>query len=56
MSEFLGENWLVILVVGLFAAAFIFLRTPADELASASEFEGLVSGGTPTLVEFFSNT
>jgi len=56
MGKFLSENWLAILVVSLFVGAFIFLRTPADSLASASEFDALVSGGTPTLVEFFSNT
>lgn len=55
MGDFLSENWLAVLVVGLFVAAFIFLRTPADELASASEFDTLVSAGKPTLVEFFSN-
>lgn len=56
MGDFLSENWLVVLVIGLIVGAFIFLRTPADTLASTGEFDSLVRDGTPTLVEFFSNT
>jgi hypothetical protein len=56
MGEFLSENWLVIVVVGVFVAAFIFLRTTPDELASEAEFAALVTSGRPTLVEFFSNS
>ena len=56
MGDFLSENWVVVLVIGVVVAAFVFLRTPADEIASVSEFDALVSSGTPTLVEFFSNT
>ena len=56
MGDFLIDNWLVVLVIALIVGAFIFLRTPADTLASTGEFDALVSRGTPTLVEFFSNT
>ncbi len=56
MGRFLTENWAVILVIAVMAGAFVFLRTPGDKLASTSEFDTLVSSGTPTLVEFFSNT
>ena len=43
MGSFLSENWIVVLVVALLVGAFIFLRTPADKLASAGEFATLVS-------------
>ena len=56
MGRFLAENWAVILVIAVTAGAFIFLRTPGDKLGSSGEFDTLVSSGTPTLVEFFSNT
>lgn len=56
MRNFLRENWLVILVIAVMVGGYIFLRTPGDELASTAEFEAQVSGGTPTLVEFYSNT
>jgi hypothetical protein len=35
---------------------YLFLRTPGDELASTAEFDARVTAGTPTLVEFYSNT
>jgi hypothetical protein len=56
MGNFLSENWVVVLVVVLLVGAFIFLRTPADTVASVGEFATLVSAGRPTVVEFFSNT
>jgi hypothetical protein len=56
VRDFLSGNWLVILVVGVILAAFIFLRTPADKFASTGEFDTLVRSGAPTVVEFFSNT
>jgi hypothetical protein len=56
MKRFLRENWLVILVVVVMVAGYTFLRTPGDDLASTAEFDAIVSDGTPTLVEFYSNT
>ena len=56
MKRFWRENWLVIVVTTLIVGAFLFLRTPGDELASAAEFDLQVASGTPTLVEFYSNT
>ena len=56
MKRFWRENWLVILLIAAMVGGFAFLRTPGDELESTASFDAQVSGGTPTLVEFFSNT
>ena len=56
MKRFWNENWLVILVIVLMVGGYLYLRTPGDRLASTAEFDALVTSGTPTLIEFYSNT
>ncbi|MFO7743418.1 MAG: hypothetical protein R6X31_14020 [Anaerolineae bacterium] len=56
MKRLLRENALTILIIALAVGGYAFLRTPGDDLASTAEFDALVSAGTPTLVEFYSNT
>jgi UPF0716 family protein affecting phage T7 exclusion len=56
MQRFWGENWLVILVIAAMVGGYLFLRTPGDEVASTAEFDAQVTGGTPTVIEFYSNT
>jgi hypothetical protein len=56
VRHFLRENALVIIVIAVMVGGYLFLRTPGDELASTAEFEAQVTGGMPTLVEFYSNT
>jgi hypothetical protein len=56
MKRFLRENWLVILVIGGMVVGYLLLRTPGDVMASTAEFDTLVTGGTPTVLEFYSNT
>ncbi len=56
MKRFWRENWLVIAVIAVVAGGYLFLHTPGDELASTVEFDAQVTSGTPTLVEFYSNT
>ena len=56
MKRFWRENWLVIAVIAVMAGGYLFLRTPGDDLASTAEFDAQVTSGTPTLVEFYSNT
>ena len=46
----------MILVIAVMVGGYLFLRTPGDELASTAEFDAQVTDGTPTLVEFYSNT
>ena len=50
------ENWLALLLIGALVGGYLLLYTPGDQLESTREFDGLVSGGSPTLVEFFNNT
>lgn len=56
IRRFWRENWLVVAVIAVMVSGYLFLRTPGDNLASLAEFEAQVTGGTPTLVEFYSNT
>ena len=56
VKRFWKENWLVIVVITLMVGGYLFLRTPGDEMTSTAAFDAQVTGGTPTVVEFFSNT
>ncbi len=56
VARSLRQNWLVLLVVGALAAAFVVLRTPASAVASVSEVDAILTSGQPTLLEFYSNT
>ncbi len=56
MARFLRQNWLFLLVIGVMIAAYLLLRTRGDKLPSTAAFDTQVSGGTPTLVEFYTNT
>jgi len=56
MQRVLRENWLTLLVLTLVIGGYVFLRTPGDDLATTAAFDERVSGGRPTLVEFYSNT
>jgi hypothetical protein len=56
MKRFWRENRLVLLLIAVMVAGYVFLRTPGDELASTSTFDAQVSNGVPTLIEFYSNT
>ena len=56
MKRFWHENWSVIVVIAVMVVGYLFLRTEGDELVSTAEFDAQVTGGMPTLVEFYSNT
>lgn len=56
LNHFWRENWSVILVIAVMVGGYLFLRTPGDELVSTVAFDAQVTNGTPTLVEFYSNT
>jgi hypothetical protein len=56
MKRLLRENWLTILVLTVMVGGYVFLRTPGDDLVSTAAFDERVRSGTPTLVEFYSNT
>lgn len=48
-------NWMFLLVLGIIAAAFIFLRSTPSQLNSLTELNGLLVRGQPTIIEFYSN-
>jgi len=48
--------WLLLLLLGAIAVAYLALRTPASAVASVAEVDAILGGGQPALVEFFSNT
>jgi hypothetical protein len=52
----LRENALFLTVLVVLAGGFLFLRTRGSNLGSVDEFETLISGGQPVVVEFYSNT
>ncbi|MBN1177940.1 MAG: hypothetical protein JXD18_01930 [Anaerolineae bacterium] len=56
MTQFIKENWWFILILGGMITAWVFLRTPATDLASTAAFDQQIQSGTPVVVEFFSNT
>ena len=56
VKRFWEENWLVIVVITLMVGGYLFLRTSGDEMASTAAFDAQVTGGAPTVVEFYSNT
>lgn len=55
LGRALRENWLLLVVIGVLAVAFLILRTPASAVASVAEVDAILQDGRPTLVEFFSN-
>ena len=56
MVRLLRENWLLLLIIGAVAVAFLALRTPGSDVASLAEVDAILRDGQPTLVEFYSNT
>jgi len=55
LYDLLRQNWALLLVLGLLAGAWLFLRTPADPV-SLDGFHQEIRSGQPVVVEFFSNT
>jgi hypothetical protein len=56
LVRLLRENWLLVLIVGAVAIAFLALRTPGSDVASLAELDTILQDGQPTMVEFYSNT
>jgi hypothetical protein len=56
LLRLLRENWLILLVLGAIAVAFVALRTPGSDIASIAEVDAILADGQPTFVEFYSNT
>jgi hypothetical protein len=52
----LRENALLMGFLAVLIGGFLVLRTKGSQLASLDEFDALITGGQPVVVEFFSNT
>jgi hypothetical protein len=55
LAQVWRENWLFLLIVGGIVAAFLALRTTASPVDSVGEVDAILTGGQPTVVEFYSN-
>ena len=52
----LRENALFLGFLAVLIVGFLVLRTRGSKLASLDEFDALIAGGQPVVVEFYSNT
>ena len=52
----LRENALFLGFLAVLIVGFLVLRTRGSKLASLDEFDALIAGGQPFVVEFYSNT
>jgi hypothetical protein len=50
------ENIGLLILAAIVGALYLYLRTPADTVATEGEFAALFSAGKPVLVELYSNT
>jgi hypothetical protein len=56
MINLLRENALFLGFLTVLVVGFLVLRTRGSDLASLDEFDALIAGGQPVVVEFYSNT
>jgi hypothetical protein len=52
----LRENGLFLGFLAVLVVGFLVLRTRGSNVASLAEFDALIAGGQPVVVEFYSNT
>ena len=48
-------NWLLLLILAAMASAFILLRSQPSDVKSLDALDGILTGGQPTVVTFYSN-
>jgi hypothetical protein len=56
MAQFIKQNLAPLIVILVLILAYFLLRNRPSSLSSIEEFNTLVNGGKPVVVEFFSNT
>jgi hypothetical protein len=56
MINVLRENALFLGFLTVLVVGFLVLRTRGSRLGSLEEFDALIAGGQPVVVEFYSNT
>ena len=52
----LRAHALLLAVLAVLPGGFLLLRTRGSKLGSVDEFDALIAGGQPVVVEFYSNT
>jgi hypothetical protein len=55
LSAWLRSNWILLLVLVLIASVFLLLRSTPSRVDSLDQLGGMLAGGQPTVVEFYSN-
>lgn len=55
MAQLFRENLPLIAIALILIAAYLFLRTRPSPVESMEEFNALITGGNPVVVELFSN-
>jgi len=48
-------NWLLLLILAALVGAFFLLRSQPSDVGSLDELNGMLAGGRPTVVTFYSN-
>ena len=48
-------NWLLLLALAALASVFFLLRSQPSDVGSLDELNGMLAGGRPTVVTFYSN-
>ena len=55
-KKFIKEDGITVAIILLIVGAYTFLRTPGDGFESVETLQRQLSNGTPTIIEFYSNT
>jgi len=56
LAQVLRDNLPLIILLSVLALIYFFLRTKPSDVDSMEELENTLRSGTPTVLEFFSNT
>ena len=56
VKALLRENGLALLVIAALVVGYVMLRTPSTDIASAEAFVARLAQGSPSVIEFFSNS
>jgi hypothetical protein len=51
----LNNNWPILVLLVILAAAFVIFRTSPSDIADETAFDLAIHGGRPTIVELYSN-
>ncbi len=54
-ASWVRANWLLLLVLAVFAGAFFLLRSQPSNVGSPGELNRMLTTGRPTVVTFYSN-